>query len=219
MLKNKFYLFLPLYLLPILLISLSFSSVIRHLPDSSQPITEKEVWIYANHSISQTITPKNNGLDIISLYMRNVALRNQEPIAFDLYDSAGKLLRHIDINGYNVVDGSSLKFQFPALSDSAGKTYKFSLSSPSTQWYNAVGVGFAAGEPYLGGETIVDGTKGDLSFQLFYAPGNRLALILDSGTTLITQLLRPEFLLYFITFSLITYYSIRLFYQPWIKNG
>jgi len=171
------------YLFAALVFAFSLGFGIKRLPDIGQPKTDYEVWIYKNHDITQTITPQHNGLNILTVYMRNVMLRNRQPVIFSLRDSAGRIVREIDLNGYNVVDGDSVRFQFPQIPDSAGKTYQLVFSSPTSGFTDAIGVG-------ISGKTI--------SFQAYYYPSGRFTVVAGEILSFFKSLFNPGFVILFV---------------------
>jgi hypothetical protein len=196
-LKNNY----PLISFIILCLVVSFGIVlnlgVRRLPDVSQSSVKKEVWIYKDHQVSQTFTPQNDGLNVIHIYLRNVSLRNQNPLTFTVSDLDGTIIRRINLTGYNIGDGDNVRFQFAPIPDSAGKTYTLTLSAAGTSYSKAIGVGFAPGDNYPGGESRVSGeASGDIAFSAFYFPTNRLEVLKSSLAFFIRSLVQPRLIIY-----------------------
>jgi hypothetical protein len=166
-----------LMLLVVTAVSLGF--FVPRLEDSAQSVNEKEVWFFTNHQISQTVIPRNNGLSMIRIFMRNVALRNNDPVNFSLSDNNGKIIRQITFNGFNVGDGETIRLQFDPIADSSGNTYRFTFTSPTKEVGQALGIGFTSQNLYPGGKAeINENADGDLTFQLYYQPTNRASAVL-----------------------------------------
>jgi hypothetical protein len=191
------------YCLSVLIIGLGLSQGIHRLPDVSQPSVEKEVWFYGDKTISQKVEPLHNGFNVVQVYLRNIALRNREPVTFSLGDTTGKELRRIDLNGYNIGDGDNVRLQFTPLTDSKGKTYRLVFSSPSSVWENAVGVGYS-GPEYPGGS---------IAYSLYYNPVSRLEVIKTVTFRLVGLVARPSFLFYLILVFIFTWFPIKKMYR------
>lgn len=88
------------------------------------------VKIYGDHSFRQTFISKNENLAAIGTTIKNPMLENKQDVIFNLY-SGGNLIRTSTISGLNIEDGEFVKFIFDPISDSKGKEYLFTISSPS----------------------------------------------------------------------------------------
>lgn len=149
----------------------------RRLPDSTQDEVKELVPLISTQAISQTLVPNYNGLDTIYVFLKNPGVLNTDPFNFLLTDESGNKLADIKINGRNVGDGETVKFQFPPLVSSAHQKLTLTLSAPETVAADtAVKVGISAADNYPAGQ--IGGRFGlrDISFQLFYRPQNRPAL-------------------------------------------
>jgi hypothetical protein len=160
---NKYWLIAGGYILAAFVFALGLCFGIRRLPDVSQPRLEKEVWVYSGHSVSQTIVPGHDGFNVIDIYLRNVALRNQSPFTFVLSDASGQPLRTIRLTGYNVVDGQNIRFQFDPIPDSRSRQLTFTLSSDSPENL-AIGAGYSSADK-------------SLTFRSYYYPSRRWEVI------------------------------------------
>lgn len=188
-----------LYFLGLLLIlAASTFFGLRRVPDSAQMQSDKLQPVYNDQPVSQTITPVNNGLNTVVIYLKNARLLNTDPLLFSLSDSGGRILRDIHISGRNIGDGETVRFQFPPLPDSAGRTYTLLLQAPDTAFDEPlIEVGFSSSDVYPGGQSGLPGETGDMSFQLFYRPGNYAALASELTRGLAGRIFRLRFLLLF----------------------
>lgn len=177
---------------------LGLSLAVRRLPDASQSQVQKEIWVYKDHPVTQTITPGHDGLNVLTVYLRNVALRNQEPFLFELSDSAG-VIRSIQLTGYNIGDGDNVRFQFAPIPDSAGKTYtiKFSSDSPLS---SAIGAGFSD-------------LAHSIAYTSYYFPTNRLTVLKLTSKLFIGSLINPRFLVELGIIGTISYYLCRRLFE------
>jgi hypothetical protein len=177
---NKYWIITIAYCLLPIAFGLSLSLFIRRLPDVSQPLSGQWQWIYSGHPVSQTITPRHDGLNVITVYLKNVSLRNQDPFYFTLADASG-VIRKIDINGYNIGDGDNVRFQFLPIFDSKNLTLIFTLTSSSPQ-SAAIGAGFSD-------------SAGSLAYQTYYFPTSRMVVLETAAGDFTNRLLRPRFIL------------------------
>jgi hypothetical protein len=159
---NKFWLITITYCLLPIAFALSLSLFIRRLPDIGQPESNQFQWIYSGHPVSQTITPQHNGLNVITTYLKNVSIRNQEPFTFELRDRTG-IIRTINLTGYNIGDGDNVRFQFPPIMNSANLTLTLTLTSNS-QKVSAIGVGYSE-------------SAQSIAYQTFYFPTSRILIL------------------------------------------
>lgn len=86
--------------------------------------------IYSDRVFVQKFKSGIPNLTAVGLSIRNPNLKNKSDIIFNIYNLDGTLVRGVTINGQNLEDGSFIKLVFPAISDSQGKEYLFSISSP-----------------------------------------------------------------------------------------
>jgi hypothetical protein len=185
------------YITLILAFAVCLGFGVRRLPDVGQARSETEVWIYKNHDITQKITPVHNGLNVLTIYMRNIGLRNRQPLNFSLLDQKGDVIREIALNGYNVGDGDSVRFQFAPIVDSGGKSYQIVLSSPTSVYKDAIGVGFYAGS---------------ISYEAYYFPEGKLAVVRDVVSTLFARLFSIRFIVMFVILGAIAFLCLNFGY-------
>lgn len=211
---NRYFLLTLFYTLCLFGLAFILGLGVRKLPDFSQPEVKKEVWIFSGHDVSQSFTPVHNNLNTIYIYLRNISLRNQEPLVFTVKDAAGSVLRTINLTGYNIGDGTNVRFQFAPIADSGGKKYTLNLSSPTSVWANAVGVGFISVDNYSGGEAIVaNEAPGDIAFSGYYFPVNHSQVIISTLTGFIAKLARPQFFGYLIFTAGAMWFMISVFFK------
>jgi hypothetical protein len=185
------------YVIPVLCFAFGLGFGVRRLPDVGQPRSDSIVWIYKNHEVTQNITVLNNGFNVLTVYMRNISLRNQKPLTFTLKDSGGVTVREIHLTGYNIGDGDSVRFQFAPLTDSGGKTYQVVLSSPASVFGDAIGVGYS---------------DLNISYQSYYYPIGRFTVVSGTVLAFLHSVLKPEFLIILAGVGIVTLgFGIRLF--------
>lgn len=171
--KYRFWLLTTIYCLIPIVFALSLSLFVRRLPDVGQAHENTQVWIYSGHPVSHTFIPRNNGLNVITVYLKNVSLRNQDPLIFRLSDNS-VVIREINLSGYNVGDGDNVRFQFDPVMNSKGLPLTLTLTSDSPQSV-AIGVGFS--EPAQ-----------SIAYQTYYYPTSRLQVIKSATLTFIRNL-------------------------------
>src|SRR3972149_7151737 len=187
-------------LLLLIAAGIGLSFFVPRLLDSQQPVLEKEVWVYAGHPVSQTIVPKNNGLSLIRIYMRNVALWNQDPLEFTLTDAvSGQVIRQIHLNGFNIGDREVIRLQFEPIPDSAGRNFIIKFTSPTSDIGRSLGIGYTSEDHYpAGSENSYESQPGDLTFELYYQPTNRIQAVFGVFLNFIRRLLTLRIVVTFI---------------------
>ena len=190
MITVKFWLITLFYVCLAIVVAVGLDLLVRRVPDISQPVVEKELWIYKDHPVTQTVTPKHNGFNVVVLYLRNVILRNQGPFTFTLTDKNGTEVSRIDLNGYNITDGGSVRMQFPPIPDSKDQTYTITLSAPTPDITTAIGVGYNSdSNSYPAGLATAENiTGGDMTFHLYYSPQKRSELLLSTFNHILKSL-------------------------------
>jgi hypothetical protein len=196
--KIEYWILTCLLVLSVILFGIVLSVGVRRLPDVGQPTSSEEVWIYKDHPIFQQITLGSDNFNVITVYMRNVGLRNKEAITFALLDINQKTVRQINLNGYNIGDGDNVRFQFDPIPDSAGKTYTLKFSSPTSVYSNAVGIGYS---------------QKSISYQTYYLPMNKIAAVYKSSNTFIQSFINPKFLIVFVSMGLASVIFSKLMYK------
>jgi hypothetical protein len=185
--KNKYWFIAFTYCLLPIAFALSLSLFIRRLPDVGQSRENTQIWVYKDHPISQTFTTQNNGLNVITVYLKNVSLRNQDPLVFRLLDKSN-VIREITLSGYNVGDGDNVRFQFDPVLDSANHTYTFSFTSDSPQ-KSSIGVGYSSDFQ-------------SIAFQSYYHPTRSLVVAQTVTISFIRNLLSLKLIITFISLLL-----------------
>lgn len=185
--KYKYWLLTIAYCLLPIAFALSLSLFVRRLPDIGQSRENTQVWVYSGHPVSQSFTPHNDGLNVVTVYLKNVTLRNQDPFKFELSDSSG-IIREINLSGYNIGDGDNVRFQFDPIPDSANRPFTFTFTSDSPSEI-AIGVGFS--EP-----------AGSVAYQTYYFPSSRLQVLKHTATAFLKNLANIRFIITFVSLLL-----------------
>jgi len=179
---NKYWLITITYCLIAVAFALCLSLLVRRLPDTGQPQVEKEIWVYSGHPVSQTITPVHDGFNVITIYLRNIGLRNQDPFLFQISDSTG-VIRSISLTGYNIGDGDNVRFQFPPIMNSKNLRYTLTFSSESPH-STAIGIGYS------------DKAQ-SIAYQTFYYPTSRVSVIKSTTLTFLANLFHLKLIILF----------------------
>ncbi len=122
--------------------------------------------------IAQKIKVNTNNLNIISLRLKNIGLRNKENVEFKLLDEQENTVRELVINGGSIGDDFDLNLTFPAIADSAGKIYTLTLKSPSTKEELEIVVPYDGYSGFTGLVVNNQEIEGRLSYTLFSKPGS-----------------------------------------------
>jgi hypothetical protein len=167
-------------------------TLVRRIPDTFQQKSNRLVQIYDEQPFSQKINIVNNGFSTLLIHLKNAQLLNVDPFTFSLFDEKGALLRKIDISGRNIGDGEMVRFQFPFIADSQGKTYIVTLAAPDTkQTGHTVEAGVSA--------------QGELAFEAYYRPLNVGKVMIEVGG----EVTRKMFYLPFVVAALLLFWVAR----------
>jgi len=168
-------------------IAFCFSLLIKRVPGFHQDQVGELTPIYDKQSLTQSITLEQSGLDTVMIFLKNARLDNQDKFIFQIADVI------IPINGYNIGDGDTIKFQFPPLNLPAGSQVNITLSAPDTKDPNiAIKAGISSADAYLAGGLSGKFSPRDLSFQLFYQPASKKAIIASSFRDFISRLFNAK---------------------------
>lgn len=149
----------------------------RRIPEVNQAVVDRLVPIYKDNSVTQTIAPTHNGLNVVVIFLKNRSIQNNDKFLFTLTNQENESMRSIQISGSNIGDGDTVRFQFEPLVDSANKKFVISLSTPDTSPPKTpIEVGFSNGDTYPLG---IASDMGDMSFQLFYSPVDKRGLMFE----------------------------------------
>lgn len=195
-------------LMAILLVLLLSAFGVRKRVDIAQTRGDSLYRLYGDKRVGQTFIVNEDNLNIIVLDLKNSALRNKEPIYFRLEETkTATNLREIQINGRNVGDPSSIRFQFDPVSDSVGRSYYFYLESPTSTEEDAIEVYHSTQNLYSEGEMILDGQSavGELRFVSYYYPESKKAMIGETINDLTSRFLNDKS---FVFFYLILLFSV-----------
>jgi len=213
-LKTLYFLGLTYLIVPVIILIFLTVFAVKRIPDSSQEISERLVPITRTHPVTQSIIPVNNGFNTVVIYLRNKMLLNTDPLIFYLTDTQNQVLRQLTISGRNIGDGETIRFQFPPLSDSAGKLYTIRLEAPQTNFgSNIIEAGFSNSDTYPEGSSQDIQETGDLSFQFFYRPESKLVLLQNLFSRFVSQTLSVRFLVVFPVTLVVLYFLYLKFLQ------
>ena len=182
---------------------------LRRIPDTAQHEARRLINITSLQPVSQTVVPRKNGLNTVLIFFRNPNLANTDRLIFSLSQKTGEEIRRIDLSGRNIGDGVTVRFQFPPVVDSSGRTYILALQAPDTppSSPNPLSIGTSVEDAYPAGRlTSPAGETGDLSFQLFYSPLDKRELTTELGLLFWSRLVSLRLLL---IFALAFLFSVR----------
>lgn len=167
----------------IFLFAILFLLLVKRVPGFHQDQVGELTPIYAKQSLIQSITLEQDGLDTVMIFLKNARLDNRDKFIFQIADVT------IPINGYNIGDGDTIKFQFPPLNLPAGTKVNITISAPDTKDPNtAIKAGVSSADAYPEGDLGGKFAPRDLSFQLFYQPKSKKELILSSLKSFLKRL-------------------------------
>lgn len=119
---------------------------------------EADIKIYRLQSAEKVFVPKNDGLNMFSIFLKNSNLRNKNLFVLTIFDQDINPIRKVIISGKNIGDGEGIRFKFDPIANSASQKYTLQLSAPDTEYSQAV-------------ET-------KLSLEAYYKPQSKLNIIL-----------------------------------------
>lgn len=124
------------------------------------PTAEQQLW--GDQLFSQSFIAPRNGLNRIDIMFQTYERQNTHQVGVQLLEISpdapwsGTLISEFTFNAATVRDRVWRSFAFPAIADSAGKSYLIQIQSPDSTPGNAITVGgiewdtYAPGTAYLG---------------------------------------------------------------------
>lgn len=169
------------------------ASTLDIIPYGDQPgyNSNQRLAVYGERTVSQKFISTEKNLAAIGTSIRNPNLKNKKEIILSLYDEDKNLVRTSTLNGQNFQDGDFVKFVFPEISDSEGKIYTFTISSPLAGPEETVEVFYFGGAT----ENILEYTydeksyPGGLPIVTFYKPNSKLEVIKKVYSNWLSRLL------------------------------
>lgn len=134
-------------------------------------------------TIGQTFLAPMDDLQRIDVILRTYGRKNTQDVTFFLKQSpdSAEVIYQETFNASEVKNNQWRTFEFPPISDSAGKTFFFYFASADSTVGNAITVGGADGDYYNGGIVYVGPTpaEGDLAFRTYYglSPKEKLSIL------------------------------------------
>lgn len=125
--QNKYFLiiFELLFILILFIILPSVFIMTRPGPESLDH--NQLISVDLQHPITQIILPSQNGLNSVSLFLKNPALLNRQNFTLSLKDVDDHIVRQLNFNGYNVGDPNWLPFKFTPIPNSQNQQYLLTL--------------------------------------------------------------------------------------------
>lgn len=134
---------------------------IRYIPNSFQPSLGNTRQIYDDSTAFQSFTAEKDLFSGLGVSIKNPNFANKKDIILEIFEGDKKLLRTVTLNGKSIADGNFVKFYFPPVEGSLGKTYTFVFSAPTATIDDAL-------EVFLVDKKLPDKDPADVSFVSFY---------------------------------------------------
>jgi hypothetical protein len=170
---------------------------LKLIPGSDQPSynSDQRLSIYLTRGVTQKFVSQEANLSAIGTSIRNPNLKNKKDIILNLMDENMKVIRTSVINGQNVQDGDFVKFIFDPISDSANKTYFFTLASPEAGPEETIEVFYTQSPPSWIEDYIYDNTTypGGIPIVLYFKPTSKVTVIKEIYSNLFSRLLPLNF--------------------------
>jgi hypothetical protein len=123
-------------------------------------------------TVGQTFVAPVDGLQRIDVALRTYDRKNTQDVTFYLKPSLDSpdILYQETFNASEIWDNEWRTFEFPPISDSAGKTFFFYFASPDSVRGDAITVGGGPGDFYNDGSAYLGPVpaQGDLAFRTYY---------------------------------------------------
>lgn len=148
-------------LVTILPIGLTFG--IKYIPGAKQPSLGNTKSIYEEFTLSQSFISVKDNLAGIGVSIKNPNFANKKDTFVSIYDGDNKVIRSITLNGQNIADGKFVKIFFEQIEDSSGKKFTWSISSPTSNFNDALQIFLTENKPDWSLEFKVDGKLTDES--------------------------------------------------------
>lgn len=166
------------------------------IPFNDQPgySIEEKTSVYGKGVISQKFTSQESNLTAIGISLGNPNLKNKKTIILSLYEREN-VIRTSAISGLNLEDGDFVKFVFPVLTDSKGRSYSFTITSPLAGQEEVVYTFRAREVPsWIGELRFNDGEREDklpgaLPFVTFHKPINKWQIVKEVYSSWLSRLL------------------------------
>lgn len=170
---------------------------LKLIPGGDQPgyNPDLRLSIYGIRTVTQKFVSNTTNLSAIGTSIRNPNLKNKKDIILTLDDANMNVIRTAVINGQNVQDGDFVKFVFDPISDSAGKTYIFTIASPDAGPEEIIGVFYTQDMPSWIVQYSYDKNtySGGLPIVLYFKPVSKITVVKDIYSNLFSRLLPQSF--------------------------
>lgn len=127
--------------------------------------------ICENITVSQSFVSTEDGLSRIDIMLATYARENTEDIIFELWEAdTRELITTYSVNAQSIRDNAYHSFRFDPITNSAGRSYIFTLSSPRSFPGNAITAWCHPDDVYDGGTAIINNVaiEGDLRFRVYH---------------------------------------------------
>jgi len=166
------FVFLMVFVVPLILL-ITMDSISYF----DQPPLDLIYELYGDRVIKQEFTPSNDFLNGIGMSIKNPNLVNKKQIKMEIYQN-DNLVRTSALSGFNISDGAFVKFNFPAIENSANRKLEIILLSPKSSEKEPLGIFLTKGKNRIGsltfGKKVIDG---GIALVGYYQINSKLGLI------------------------------------------
>lgn len=145
---------------------------IKHVPNAPQPSLGNTRQIYGDSTAFQSFTAEKDLFSGLGVSIKNPNFANKKDIILEIFEGDKNLLRTVTLNGKSIADGNFVKFYFPPIDGSLGKTYTFVFSAPTATIDDAL-------EVFLVDKKLSDKDPVNVSFVSFYKTPSFYSLPLE----------------------------------------
>lgn len=180
-----------LFVVPVFL-----SLQLNMIPAHEQPGYGEQgrVSVYGGRKFVQKFISSDINLVAIATTVKNPNLGNKKEVYFHLYNKDGSLLRTVILNGFNIGDGDFVKFVFEPITDSKGKEYSFSISSPDAIPEEMLELFITSKNDYILDYIYDEDVRsGGIPMVTFHKPDNRFEVVKQIYFNLFSKLLHLDF--------------------------
>lgn len=165
-------------LFALLLLPLLLSLFIKNIPNDIQPSLEGTQIIYKDLTVAQSFISNTANLSGIGMSIKNPYLRNKKSLILNLQKEDRSVVRSVNLNGVNILDGDFMKISFNPIPDSAGKRYYLELLAPDSESQESLEIFMTSKKPSWLKDLYVNGEVKDtaLSVVTYHKGTNLLAI-------------------------------------------
>lgn len=161
-----------------LLIPFFLSFLIREIPNDIQHSLEGTQMIYKDFTVTQYFTSQLSNLSGIGTSIKNPDFRNRKDLILNLYSDDKSLVRTVNLNGANILDGDFIVIRFEPISNSKGKKYSIQFSAPESESSESLEIFLSSQKPSWIEDLYINANKSDskIPFVTYHRPSNVLSI-------------------------------------------